>query len=296
MSDTAANPSEVLTHDPTLLEQVGEAARTHPLGAIGALVVLGFVVVAVLAPWLAPYDVFTIRAESVLQAPSAAHWFGTDEFGRDIFSRIIIGSRTSLVVGFSAAFLGGTVGALLGLIGGFVGGKLDFTVQRGMDILLSFPMLVLALAMVAALGPSLVNVIFAIAVVVVPAAARVIRSNVLVIRERPFVEAARGLGFSKARILFRHILPNCLAPFIILVTAALGNAILAEASLSFLGLGVPPPEPSWGAMLSSRSQGYMVQAPWMAIFPGLAVTVVVFGFNFLGDAMRDVLDPHSKRR
>ncbi len=281
---------------PSLLQKMKRLARRKPLGAIGAVVIFVFIMVALFAPWLAPYDPYTIDAANLLKAPSARNWMGTDEFGRDILSRIIWGSRVSVFVGLLAVSLGTTTGAILGLISGYFGGWLDYGVQRVMDTLMAFPMLILALAMVAALGPSIQNVILALAVVIMPNAARVIRSSALSVRERPFVEAARNLGFREMRILLKQVLPNCLAPYIILATAGLGSAILSEASLSFLGLGTPPPEPSWGAMLSGKTQRYMVEAPWLAIFPGLAITIVVFGFNFLGDALRDLLDPRLRTR
>jgi len=271
-------------------------ARKKPLGAVGACIILVFCCVALFAPWIAPFDPLAIDSNNLLTPPNSVNWFGTDEFGRDIFSRLIWGARISLFVGFMAVLLGTTLGSLLGLVSGFFGGRLDTVIQRIMDTLMAFPMLVLALAMVAALGPSIRNVIIALAVVIMPNAARVLRSTVLSVKEKPFVEAAKNLGFSKARILFKHVLPNCIAPFIILATAGLGSAILSEASLSFLGLGTPPPEPSWGAMLSGKTQRYMTEAPWLAIFPGLAITFVVFGFNFLGDALRDFLDPRLRSR
>jgi peptide/nickel transport system permease protein len=232
----------------------------------------------------------------LLSAPSAAHWMGTDEYGRDIMSRVMWGSRTSLVVGLLAVGLGTTTGAVLGLVSGYLGGTVDYVIQRLMDILLAFPGLVLALAMVAALGASVVNVVIALSFTIIPGASRVIRSSALALRETAFVDAAHNLGFSTPRIIFRHILPNCAAPYIIIATAALGGAILSEAGLSFLGLGTPPPAPSWGGMLSGSSQSAMTDAPWIAIFPGAAITLVVFGFNFLGDALRDLLDPKLRAR
>jgi peptide/nickel transport system permease protein len=270
--------------------------RQKPLGTAGAVIVIGFCLVGIFAPALAPHDPFAMNSDKILTPPSWENPFGTDEFGRDVLTRVIVGSRISLMVGFASAGLGATIGAILGILGGYFGGKLDSVIQRTMDILLAFPMLVLALAMVTALGPSIVNVILALAIVVVPNSARVIRASALSVRERPFIEAAENLGYSKLRILVRHVLPNCVAPYIILVTAALATAILSEASLSFLGLGAPPPEPSWGAMLSGKTQTYMSEAPWLAIFPGLAISLVVFGFNFLGDALRDVLDPRLRLR
>ena len=291
-----ATPLAPALDTPTLLQIMKRLARRKPLGAIGAAIIFIFILVALFAPWLAPFDPYTIDAAHLLKAPSARNWMGTDEFGRDILSRIIWGSRVSVFVGLLAVSLGTTTGAILGLVSGYFGGWLDYGIQRVMDTLMAFPMLILALAMVAALGPSIQNVILALAVVIMPNAARVIRSSALSVRERPFVEAARNLGFREMRILLKQVLPNCLAPYIILATAGLGSAILSEASLSFLGLGTPPPEPSWGAMLSGKTQRYMTEAPWLAIFPGLAITIVVFGFNFLGDALRDLLDPRLRTR
>lgn len=280
----------------SLLTKALRFVRRNPMGAFGIGIIIVFVIIAILAPVLAPYDPYEMDSKIILAAPSAAHWMGTDEFGRDVMSRIIWGSRISLYVGLIAVGLGTTSGAIIGMVSAYFGGKFDYAVQRFMDMLMAFPMLVLALAMVAALGASIQNVIIALAVVIMPNSARVIRSSVLSIKEKPFIEAAKNLGYSHARVLFRHILPNCLAPYIILATAGLGGAILSEASLSFLGLGTVPPEPSWGAMLSGKTQRYMVEAPWLAIFPGLAITLVVFGFNFLGDALRDILDPRMRMR
>jgi peptide/nickel transport system permease protein len=267
---------------------------TKPLGAAGGLIVIILIVIAALAPVITPFDPYDIDAAKVLVAPNSMHIMGTDEFGRDVFSRIVWGARVSLTVGIASVAIGASIGSLIGLLSGFIGGRFDTVVQRLVDMFMAIPMLVLALAMVAALGAGIGNVIIALAVVIMPSAARVMRSSALSIRERPFIEAARNLGFSQARILFRHVLPNCIAPYIIIVTAGLGSAILAEATLSFLGLGTPPPEPSWGGMLSGKTQRFMLEAPWLAIFPGMAITFVVFGFNFLGDALRDVLDPRLR--
>lgn len=278
------------------IRSVARFVYSKPLGAIGGIIIVVFCIVAAAAPLLAPYDPLQIHTDRLLMPPGPEHLLGTDQFGRDILSRLIWGARISLFVGLVAVILGTTTGAILGLISGFFRGKVDMAIQRIMDVLMAFPMLVLALAMVAALGSSIQNVIIALAVVIMPNAARVIRSSALSVRERPFVEAAHNLGLSKWRILFRHVLPNCVAPYIVLATAAFGSAILTEASLSFLGLGTPPPSPSWGGMLSGRAQAYMVDAPWLAIFPGLAITIVVFGFNFFGDALRDAFDPRLRSR
>jgi peptide/nickel transport system permease protein len=288
--------TQIADAPPSHLRKAWNFARRNPMGAFGIGIIVIFIIIAVLAPWLAPHDAYLMDSSVILAPPSATHWMGTDEFGRDVMSRIIWGSRISLYVGLIAVGIGTTSGAVIGMVSAYFGGKLDYVVQRFMDMLMAFPMLVLALAMVAALGASIQNVILALAVVIMPNSARVIRSSVLSIKEKPFIEAAKNLGFSHARILFVHILPNCLAPYIILATAGLGGAILSEASLSFLGLGTVPPEPSWGAMLSGKTQRYMAEAPWLAIFPGLAITLVVFGFNFLGDALRDILDPRMRMR
>lgn len=270
-------------------------AHRKPLGAVGGFLVILMIVVAILAPVLAPHDAYKINSSVILMKPNDNYLLGTDEYGRDLLSRIIWGSRISLYVGLLAVGLGTTTGALLGLICGYYGGRIDFLIQRVMDALMAFPMLVLALAIVAALGQSTFNVIIALSVVIMPSASRVIRSSTLAIRETAYIESAKATGCRSLRILFCHVLPNCVAPYIILVTAGLGNAILAEASLSFLGLGTPPPEPSWGAMLSGAAQRFVQRAPWMVIFPGMAITLAVFGFSFLGDALRDVLDPRLRR-
>lgn len=279
---------------PALWKTLRRAMRRKPLGAIGAAIILVFALVALFAPLLAPHDPYLIDSTNLLAPPGPGHWFGTDEYGRDILSRIIYGARVSVFVGFMAVGLGTSLGALLGLVSGYFGGAIDYAIQRVMDTLMAFPTLILALAMVAVLGSSIRNVIIALAIVMLPNACRVVRSTTLSVRERPYILAARNLGLGNARIILRHVLPNCLAPFIILATAGLGSAILSEASLSFLGLGTPPPEPSWGAMLSGKTQRYMIEAPWLAIAPGMAITLVVFGFNFLGDALRDLLDPHQQ--
>lgn len=297
MLNTAIPPVVVpVKTAPTLWMNIKKNVRRRPLGAIAALIVITLVVVALFAPLLAPFDPYKIDPANLLKAPTWQHWMGTDEYGRDVMSRIIWGSRISLMVGLLAVGLGTTTGAVLGLICGYFGGRIDYIIQRFMDVLMAFPGLILALAMVAALGPNITNVILALSITIIPGPSRVIRASAMALRESPFVDAAHNLGFSNLRILFKHIMPNCAAPYIIIATSALGSAILAEAGLSFLGLGTPPPQPSWGAMLSGSAQRFMTEAPWLAVFPGLAITLVVFGFSFLGDALRDLLDPRLRTR
>jgi peptide/nickel transport system permease protein len=266
----------------------------HPLGAAGAIILAVFVLGALLADFITLYDPLHTESSLSLAPPSVAHWMGADFMGRDIYSRIVYGARISLAVGIGSTVLGCAFGIVLGLSSGYLGGWFDLIVQRLIDILQALPLLVLALVMAAALGPSLKNTIVAIAIPLVPYVARVIRSNTLTLRELPFVEAARAIGMSEARIAVRHVLPNTLAPIIVLATAQLGAAILTEASLSFLGLGIPEPYPSWGRMLSESAAEYVRTAPWLVIFPGAAISLTVFGTNLLGDAMRDILDPRQR--
>ncbi|HET7341839.1 MAG TPA: ABC transporter permease [Methylomirabilota bacterium] len=267
--------------------------RRNPLGAAGGLLMLLLVVAAVFADALATHN--PIRTSShVLVAPGAEFWLGTDNLGRDVYSRVVHGSRISLLVGVASTLLGAVVGGVVGLLSGYFRGRTDLIAQRVMDVMQALPILVLALVMAAALGPSLTNTIIAISVVIVPRAARVVRASVLSIREHTYVESARALGVGHARVAFRHVLPNTFGPFIVLVTAQLGGAILVEAALSFLGLGVPEPYPSWGRMLSIAAAEYAQKAPWLVIYPGLAISLAVFGTNLLGDALRDSLDPRLR--
>ena len=265
--------------------------RRRPLGAIGGFVVVLMLVTAAGAGVLAPYDPVTVDFGAMLARPSAAHWLGTDAFGRDVLSRLIYGSRTALLVGFGAALIGATGGAILGVGSAFFGGKVDLYLQRLMDIFLCFPLIILALALVAILGNSLPNLIVAITIPMIPRCALVIRSSALAIREMPYVDAARAAGFSNARIILRHMLPNVMAPYLIMLTAFLGQAILLESSLSFLGLGVQEPTAAWGLMLRGAAVDFAESAPWMAIFPGVAISLAVFAFNLFGDSLRDALDP-----
>ncbi len=265
--------------------------RRRPLGAIGAGIVVAMLLVAVFAPWLAPYDPVAVDFGAMLSPPSAQHWLGTDSFGRDVLSRLIYGSRTALLVGFGSALLGATAGAVLGVGSAYFGGRIDLYLQRLMDVLLCFPLIILALAIVAILGNNLPNLILAITIPMIPRCALVIRSSALSIREMPYVDAARASGFKHGRIILRHMLPNVMAPYLIMLTAFLGQAILLEASLSFLGLGVQEPTPAWGLMLRGAAVEFAETAPWMAIFPGVAISLSVFAFNLFGDSLRDALDP-----
>ena len=276
------------------LGAVREFCRARPLGAIGGGVIVAMFIVAVFSPVLAPYDPEAVDFAAMLGRPSLSHWLGTDSFGRDVLARIIFGSRTALIVGFGASVLGATLGAVLGVASAYFGGRIDLYLQRVMDIFLCFPLIVLALALVAILGNSIPNLIAAIMVPMIPRSALVIRSSALAIREMPFVDAARAAGFRHARIVLRHMLPNVMAPYLIMLTAFLGQAVLAEASLSFLGLGVQEPTAAWGLMLRGAAVEFAETAPWMAIFPGLAISLSVFAFNLFGDSLRDALDPRLR--
>jgi peptide/nickel transport system permease protein len=282
---------------PRARRAVADFIRHRPLGAFGALLILVMIVAAVFAPVIAPYDPVQVTFADLLLPPSGAHLVGTDAFGRDVFSRLIFGSRTALLVGFTASLVGSSIGLLLGVVGAFLGGRIDQLIQRSMDVLLSFPLIVLAIAVVAALGGGegkLSNVIIAITIPIIPRVARVIRSSALSVVAMPYIEAARSVGTGSRRIMFRHIVPNVFAPFIIMATAFLGQAILLEASLSFLGLGVNEPTPAWGLMLRGAGMQFLERAPWLAIAPGLAISAAVFGFNLFGDSLRDALDPRLR--
>jgi peptide/nickel transport system permease protein len=268
--------------------------RKKPLGAAGGALMLVMLFTAVFAEVLQTHDPIATNAAYTLGRPNLEHFLGTDHLGRDIYSRIIHGARISLVVGVASTLLGSVLGGVIGLLSGYIGGKTDLVTQRVLDILQGLPLLVLALVMSAALGPSVQNVVIAISIPIIPRAARVIRSSVLTIREMQYVEAARSLGVQHLRIAFRHILPNTVGPFIVLCTAQLGSAILVEATLSYLGLGVPEPYPSWGRMLSVSAAEYAQKAPHLVLFPGIAISLAVFASNLLGDALRDTLDPRLR--
>ncbi len=271
----------------------------QPLGAAGLAFIVIMALVAVFAPWVTPYDPLAVDYEAMLAPPSWQHWMGTDAYGRDVMTRIIYGARTALAVGFLASFLGSSLGAVIGVMSAHFGGRIDMLIQGVMDVLLSFPIIVLALVVVAMLGQKIVlgvdiNLIVAIGIPMVPRVARVVRASALAIRGLPYIDAARAAGFSNARIIFRHMVPNVVAPYLIMLTAYVAQAILSEASLSFLGLGVTEPTASWGLMLSGSAADFYQQAPWMIVFPGLAISLAVFAFNLFGDSLRDWLDPKIK--
>jgi peptide/nickel transport system permease protein len=278
-----------------LSTRLWQLIRKQPLGAAGAFIVIIMVVAATFANVLTPYDPVVNNLASMLQAPEINHWMGTDEFGRDILTRVIYGARTALSVGLTAAFLGATGGLVLGVASAYFGGIFDLITQRIVDVVMAFPLIILALAVVATLGPGTQNVIVAITIPFIPTCARVVRSSALAIREIPYVDAARALGFSHARIILRHMVPNVMAPYLIMLSTFVGQAILLEAVLSYLGMGVQDPTPAWGLMLKGGAEEYLESAPWVSIFPGLAISLAVFGFNLFGDAMRDVLDPKLRR-
>jgi peptide/nickel transport system permease protein len=276
-----------------------EFCRQQPLGAVSFVIIFAMMFAGLFSGLVAPYDPLQIDFASILAAPSPDHWCGTDAYGRDICSRLIYGSRTALVIGFTSSFVGSTLGAILGIASAYFGGRIDNWIQRVMDVLLAFPLIVLALVVVAALrkfvvGGVDVNLILAIAIPIVPRVARVVRAAALGVRVMPYVDAARAAGYSNSRIIFRHMAPNVVAPYLIMLTAFIAQAILAEASLSFLGLGVAEPTAAWGLMLSGNAADFYREAPWMILFPGAAISLAVFAFNLFGDALRDYLDPRFK--
>lgn len=269
-------------------------ARSYPLGAIGAVIMIVFVLSAIFAGVITRFDPLSTNAAQSLARPGGVHLLGADFMGRDVFSRLVYGARISLAVAISATAIGSILGVAIGLTAGYLGGWVDLITQRITDIMQALPLLVLALVMSAALGPSLRTTIIAISIPLVPYSARVIRSSTLALRESAMVEAAKAVGMSEWRIAIRHVLPNTIAPLIVLATAQFGSTILTEASLSFLGLGIPEPYPSWGRMLSESAAEYIRTAPWLVIFPGVVISLVVFGTNLLGDAIRDMLDPRQR--
>ena len=270
--------------------------KRQPLGFAGGGVVVMMIFAAVFAPWITPYNPEANSFEHMLVAPNLDYWMGTDNFGRDIFTRIVYGARTALFVGFTCAIIGSFIGLVLGVGSAYFGGLIDLLFQRVMDVFMAFPLIIMALAIVATLGTGTDKVIIAITIPFIPQCARVVRSSALSLRQIPYVDAARACGFSHLRIILRHMTPNVMAPFLIMLTTFVGQAILLEASLSYLGLGVQEPVPAWGLMLQGGAEEYATSAPWVPIFPGLAITLAVFGFNLFGDSLRDVLDPKLRDR
>lgn len=284
----------IITRSPLQVWRLSRLVRRHPLGLAAGLLILGMAIAAAAAPWIAPYHPLAADYTAMFSPPSTRHWLGTDAFGRDVLSRLIFGAQTALLVGLSASVSGATLGALIGVVSAYFGGTTDLVIQRLVDILISFPLIILAMAILAILGMGQVNLVAAIAISFVPRVELVVRSSALGIRQTDYVEAARVIGASHWRIIFRHMVPNVVAPYLVMLSAFLGQAILLEASLSFLGLGVSEPIPAWGLMLSGAAVEFVQRAPWMAVVPGLAITLTVLAFNVLGDSLRDALDPRLR--
>lgn len=280
----------------SLLQRVLSFCVREPMGTLGLVLVLAMLIAGLGADWIAPYNPTSNDFTAMTEPPSWAHPLGTDQFGRDLLSRIVFGARTAIIVGFTCAIVGGVVGLVLGVASAYFGGGVDMLFQRVLDVMMAFPLIIMALAVVAIFGTGVQNVIIAITIPLIPRCARVVRSSALSIREVPYIDAARTCGLGHARIILRHMVPNVMAPFLILLTAFVGQAILAEASLSYLGLGVQEPVPAWGLMLQGGAEEYASTAPWIAIFPGLAIALTVFGISLFGDALRDALDPKLRDR
>jgi peptide/nickel transport system permease protein len=288
---------EVRRSRPALMRALlalGRFTRRKPLGALGAIIVVAMLVMAAFAERIAPYRYDETIRGARMKAPGAAHWLGTDNLSRDMWSRVVYGARVSITIGFLTIGLAMVLATAIGVTSAYFGGAWDLVVQRIVDAWLSFPYLIIILSIMAVLGPGLGNVVIALAVLIAATNSRVIRGATLGVIQHSYIEAARAMGCGHARIMLRHIVPNVTATIIILATIGLGAVILAESALSFLGFGVPPPHPSWGSMLSGSGRTYMFRAPWMAIWPGVAISLAVFGFNMLGDALRDVLDPRLR--
>jgi len=292
----AALADEALARQRTPLNAALDFCRRKPLGTIGLVIVLVMFAAGGFADWLAPFDPEENDFNAMMQAPSWLHLFGTDQFGRDIFSRLVFGARTAMIVGFGSAVGGGLIGLVLGVASAYFGGWFDLAFQRVLDVLMAFPLIILALAVVSVFGTGVFNVIVAITIPLIPRCGRVVRASALAVREIPYIDAARALGFGHARIVLRHMVPNVVAPFLILLSAFVGQAILAEASLSYLGLGVQEPVPAWGLMLQGGAEEYATTAPWIAVFPGLAIVLTVLGISLFGDALRDAIDPKLRDR
>jgi peptide/nickel transport system permease protein len=302
MTDIAPTPTgaAILADDYVAPRGVWSATRRffrrQPVGMIGIVLVAIFGLAGLCADFIAPYSPTANDFSAMTEAPSWAHWLGTDQLGRDILSRILFGARTAFLVGLTSALVGGASGLVLGVGSAYFGGRIDLFLQRILDIVMAFPLIIMALAVVSIFGTGVQNVIIAITIPLIPRCARVVRSSALAIREVPYIDAARVLGYSHSRIILNHMVPNVVAPFLIMLTAFVGQAILAEASLSYLGLGVQEPVAAWGLMLQGGAEEYASTAPWIAIFPGLAIMLTVFGIMLFGDALRDVLDPKLRER
>ncbi len=290
----AASVADQLPPKRSRLAVLWQFCRQNPLGAAGGVVVIVMIAMAVFADLVTIHDPTRNNFGAMLEPSSADYWLGTDQYGRDLYSRIIYGARTALLVGFFSAVVGATVGLILGVASAYFGGRFDLLFQRIMDVLMAFPLIILALAVVSIFGTGTFNVILAITIPFIPRCARVVRSSALAVREMPYIDAARACGFGHTRIVLRHMVPNVMAPYLIMITAFVGQAILIEASLSFLGLGVQEPVPAWGLMLRGGAQEYAESAPWVAVYPGIAISLAVFGFNLFGDSLRDWLDPKMK--
>ena len=295
----AAPPPQVLPTRGIVLigaiwRQIIRFARKKPLGAFGGVVALLLIVVAIFAPHKATHHPNATNAALVFAPPGHEYWLGGDQVGRDVYSRLVYGTRVSLYAGLLSAFIGASIGMLIGITSVHFGGLADLIVQRVIDAMMAFPPIILAIAIMAALGASLNIVVIALSIAFIPSTARVLRSQALAVKEMNYILAAKAIGSSHARIIFRYMMPNCFALYIVLLTVFLGTAIVAEATLSFLGIGVPPDVPSWGGMLNGAAQTYVNVAPLLGVFPGLAIALVVFAWNLLGDALRDVLDPRLR--
>ena len=294
--DTHAVPDDDRLLRRSIWQKIASFCVREPMGTFGLFLVLLIAFAAVSADWLAPYDPTSNDFGAMTEPPSWDHLLGTDPFGRDVFSRILFGAQTAMIVGFACALIGGLVGLVIGVASAYFGGWFDLVLQRVLDVLMAFPLIILALAVVAIFGTGVENVIIAITIPLIPRCARIVRASALAIREVPYVDAARACGFGHWRIIMRHMIPNVMAPFLIVITAFVGQAILAEASLSYLGLGVQEPTPAWGLMLQGGAEEFASTAPWVAIFPGLAIALTVFGISLFGDALRDALDPKLRSR
>lgn len=290
-----SDPMSEIGESDTWMDQVKTLIRQNKLAAASAVLILLIILAAVFAPLVAPYDHLAQSLTDRLQTPSMAHWLGTDELGRDVLSRIIFGARISLTIGLVPTLISMAIGTVLGLCAGVYGGKVDFVIMRLADVMLAFPSLLLAMVVMYTMGGGLINIFIALSLINWASTARVVRSQTLSLKEKEYVEAARSIGVSRWKIMFRHILPNCLPSLIVLFTLNIPSAILSEASLSFLGVGAQPPSASWGLM-AVRGKKYLFSEPWLCIAPSVAIMIVVLAFNFLGDGLRDVLDPYLKEQ